>query len=357
MRVLVPDEAQKLFQRLPDAASLEPVFYRLKTQGSLARILRRLDRLRSKTRLKRFIEFSQPDLRHIEAAWLSPSCRFDKAVSTAFLDGLPSLKWVFSQATGTDHLPLDVYNGRGVKVSNSGDMTSRWVSEMIVAAVLAFIKRLPEHASLQRRARWEYLESREFAGIRVGIIGGTGNIARETATMCRALGLHVTGTSRDPSNLPLDLPFDRVVHTFKDLPLILEESDVVVLSLPLTRQTGQLLGEKELGRMKPGAALVNYGRAGLIDERAVKAALSAGRLGAFYTDFLHDRSLPGRINAARTPNFFLTHDSAANCPGRLERAAARFVAGVKQLRDGRHPVDIVNSHSPPEHEREIHPQA
>jgi glycerate dehydrogenase len=67
---------------------------------------------------------------------------------------------------------------------------------------------------------------------------------------------------------------------------VLRESDVITLHLPLTAQTRNLIGARELARMKPGALLINTARGGLVDEQALAEALRSGVIGGAGFDVL-----------------------------------------------------------------------
>ena len=333
MRVLVPEESREVFEEA-SPPGLAPVFYSYRDL-SLAQRLKRKLRLSSPT--EEFGERFRPssaDLDDIVATWLGAAVQLPARHAECLLSQLPSLRWAYVQRTGMEHVALECFVNRAIPVSNSGSLTSRWVAEMIVTGIASHLKQLPKHIHLQKRAQWSSLWTRGFNEVRVGIIGGSGNIGTETARICRALGMHVTGTSRKWDFVRGQHPlFHRVLHTSEQLPELLGSVDFVVLLVPLTPETRGFFGPDQLRLMKPGSALFNYGRVGLVDEPAVIAALTSRRLSAFYTDFLADHSLRSRLRAARTPGLVLTHNSSAHARGKVRAAYEQFMRGLALLHE------------------------
>lgn len=123
-----------------------------------------------------------------------------------------------------------------------------------------------------------------LAGKTVGLVG-MGDTARSLAVMLRMFGCRLLVHSPTSSKLnwtaddpKASSPSDIVKHERVGLEQLLRESDVVSLHCPLRPETHNLIGESELGMMKPSAILVNTARGGVVDERALERALKAGEL-------------------------------------------------------------------------------
>ena len=139
------------------------------------------------------------------------------------------------------------------------------MAEYVMAVTLALARRLPQrHAELARGefGMWKPVLTLDGA---VCVVLGFGGIGKATASLMRAFGarIHAVNTSGRTTE-PVDF-----IGTLADLDQVLAEADVVVIALPLTRSTRGLIGERELGLMKPAAILVNVGRAAILDERAL----------------------------------------------------------------------------------------
>jgi phosphoglycerate dehydrogenase-like enzyme len=331
--VLVPEESREIFAEASPKDVL-PVFYSHRDIPYTQRFKRKLGLSSAAEDFFACFRPGSADLHDIAAMWLGAAVQLPARYADVLLPQLPLLRWAYVQRTGTEHVALECFANRAIPLSNAGSLTSRWVAEMIVTGIASQLKRLPEHIHLQRRAQWSPVWARGFNDVRVGIIGGSGNIGTETARMCRALGMHVTGTSRQRDFVQSEHPvFHRILHTFEQLPELLGSVDIVVLLLPLTSDTRGFFGPDQLRLMKPGSALFNYGRVGLVDEPAVIAALTSRRLSAFYTDFLADHSLRSRLRAARTPGLVLTHNSSAHARGKVRAAYEQFMRGLALLHE------------------------
>jgi glycerate dehydrogenase len=171
---------------------------------------------------------------------------------------------------GVDYIPLADLPPH-VPVASNGGGYAEPMAEHAVAMTLAALKRLlVEHAKLARREFDQFRPNRMLAGAVVGILG-FGGIGVATARLMRALGAHVHAINRSGvTQEPVDW-----IGTTRDRDRLLAESDVLVLSLPLTPATDRSIGSRELALMKPDAVLVNLARGEIVDEAALYAHLVA----------------------------------------------------------------------------------
>lgn len=196
----------------------------------------------------------------------------------------PQLKLIIILATGTNNVDLDAAKACAVQVSNIVDYSTSSVVQHTLAVMLAhFSKLLPYHRAVQR-GDWQ--KSRFFGmidypieeveGKSIGIIG-YGKIGRKVAQLAECLGMDVliceslSGES-DASRTPL--------------PELLKHCDVVSIHCPLTPESTHLIQAKQLSLMKPDSLLINVGRGGIIDERALVTALETQRIGGAAIDVL-----------------------------------------------------------------------
>jgi len=139
------------------------------------------------------------------------------------------------------------------------------MAEHVMAMTLALAKRLLiEDQKLRNGEFDQFTPNRLLAGMTAGILG-FGGIGRATARLMRAFGMKIyainhSGTSPEPTEF---------IGTLHDLEHVLRASDVLVVSLPLTRATRGLIGKEELAWMKPDAILVNVARGAILDEEAL----------------------------------------------------------------------------------------
>jgi D-3-phosphoglycerate dehydrogenase / 2-oxoglutarate reductase len=129
---------------------------------------------------------------------------------------------------------------------------------------------------------------REVAGTTLGIVG-FGEIGTEVAHRARAFDMNVLHNKRSPLDLAIE---QRLGVRYAALDDLLTRSDFIVLSAPHTPQTERMIGERELGLMKPDAYLVNIARGGLIDEAALYRALSERRIAGAGLDVFVEEPVP-----------------------------------------------------------------
>jgi (S)-sulfolactate dehydrogenase len=144
---------------------------------------------------------------------------------------------------------------------------------------------------------------REVAGKVLGLVG-FGGIARETARLGKALGMHVIAA--DPNVPESDPAWAGVTPT--DIDGVLRGADVVSLHVPLVDSTRHMINADSLARMKPGAILINAARGGVVDEAALVAALGSGQLGGAALDVFETEPLTAEAAAKFKgyPNLILT---------------------------------------------------
>lgn len=288
-------------------------------------------------------------LGQVSALWLSASLTLSAAETEALLAALPGLRWVYSQRTGTDHLPLDCYRQRGIEVHTTGDLVSGWVAQMNLACILSHAKRIPLHIDLQRRHRAAPIYCDDPTD-QTAVIIGTGNIGAATARLCQAIGLKVIGLSRRPEAAPAD--FDAVLDLATGLGRGLAAADYLVLALPLTDATRALIDRDGLQQMKQGACIINLARPPLVDERALLDALRNGAVAAAYVSGLQEVSRWRRRRAERQPNLVITHYSDAHLRKKNQLAFAQFLdllARWQAVEPGRGAADpgACGRHQPP----------
>jgi phosphoglycerate dehydrogenase-like enzyme len=167
-------------------------------------------------------------------------------------------------SAGADHMPFDDLPSYVTIASNPGAYALP-MAEHVMAMTLALAKRLLiENQKLQRGEFDQSTPNRQLHGMTAGILG-FGGIGRETARLMRGFGMRIMAINQSgASSEPTDF-----LGTLDDLERILRESDVLIVSLPLTNATRGLIGSQQLSWMKSDAILVNVARAAILDEEAL----------------------------------------------------------------------------------------
>jgi (S)-sulfolactate dehydrogenase len=207
---------------------------------------------------------------------------------------------------GLDNIDLGACKARGIRVIPATGANALAVAEYVIGTAMALLRGAYASTSAVAAGEWprELLANgRELAGKTLGIVG-FGGIGRQTARLGNALGMSVIGFDAEiPGTAGVWAEHRTTARRFDDL---LRDADVVSLHVPLTPATRRLMDGEKLALMKPGAILVNTARGGVVDERALAAALNAGRLRGAALDVFETEPLPAGSPLAGCPRLILT---------------------------------------------------
>lgn len=198
------------------------------------------------------------------------------------------LKYLSVAFTGLDHIDLAYCREHSIEVQNAAGYSTTAVSELAVGMMLDLLRNIISLNEMIRQggSRGTFL-GRELRGKTVGIVG-TGAIGTATARLLVAFGAKVIAWSRTERAEVKALGVQ-----YMPLDDLLRQSDIVSLHVPLCDETRGLIGERELGLMKPTALLVNTARGPVCDIAAVGKALVESRIaGAAFDVFEHEPPLP-----------------------------------------------------------------
>jgi phosphoglycerate dehydrogenase-like enzyme len=233
------------------------------------------------------------------------------------------LKWLTTQGTGVDGWPLPLMKKRNLVLTNGAGVGAIPISEYVVMCLLAGLKGFPELVRAQDRREWlKRPPSRaEISGKRA-LVYGYGGIGRAIADRLRPFGVTVTGVRRNPGDEP-------GVIADTEWESALPETDLLILSVPLTGATTALVGKVQLDKLPKGAWVANIARGGLIDTAALIASLKSGHLGGAYLDATVPEPLPADSELWSLPNVILTPHSSWATEHQMERAAEIFQDNFK----------------------------
>jgi phosphoglycerate dehydrogenase-like enzyme len=256
----------------------------------------------------------------------------DDALFERLLSG-PRVGWVHSISAGVEHLPLARMAERGIVLTNSAGAYATAMAEYALGAAMMLARGFPVWLEGQRERRWLDDEHELFVlrGKRLGVVG-YGAVGREVAAGARALGMEVWATKRTPLFVSGE-PLDRLLPA-TDLPELLAACDVVVLCASLNRTSRHLIGESEVGAMKPTAVLVNVARGGLVDEDALVRALEEDRLRGAVLDVTEREPLPSDSPLWTTPNLIVTPHVSGHAPESWRSAVGFFRRNLELYLEG-----------------------
>lgn len=254
----------------------------------------------------------------------------------------PSLKVISNYAVGYDNVDVAAATKRGICVTNTPGVLTESVAEEVISLILALYRRIVEGDRFIRAGKYKGWEPDLLlgTGIKDKVLGivGLGRIGRWTARMAGALGMKVIYYNRHRDD-EFEEEYGVVFHSLDQL---LEKSDVVSLSVPLTPETKHMIGERELKLMKQTALLINTARGAVVDEKVLIEALKEKWIAGAGLDVFEDESnIPMALR--ELPNTILTpHTASATVEARL--AMARIVTdNMNDALEGRKPSCLINT--------------
>jgi len=251
--------------------------------------------------------------RRVEASIGWDGASFDDALAKAdFLIGIrsrlerlaeraPRLKWLHVTMAGVDRLlPLDWLPPGAVLTNNHGAHGVK--AEQYMRMVYGLLNsRMAEILSNQRARRWQQVFSPSIAG-KTALIVGLGDLGQAAARAAKQAGLKAIGVSRSGRKVPgVD-----AAHRIAALDRLLPRADYVVLAVPLTPATRNLLSRARLDLLRPSAGVINIARAQVADHEALAGKLRRGELAGAVIDVVEPEPLPPESPLWDTPNLIVT---------------------------------------------------
>lgn len=252
-----------------------------------------------------------------------PAAALDHVIERA-----PGLRWIHSISAGVDKVVTPLSRHRGLLVTNARGVFSRPIAEYVVMMCLAIARRLPQLLDLQRERTWQPLRGTELGGLTVGIVG-YGSIGVEVARLLAPFGTRIMATRRHPERGASGQP-NVDVQGIDRLHDLLKAADIVVIAAPLTDATSGLIGVAELQAMPSHAWLVNIARGRLVDEVALRRALTAGWISGAVLDVFDEEPLPAESPLYDTPNLVITPHTSWSSDRVVERSIDLFIANLER---------------------------
>ena len=265
-------------------------------------------------------------------------------VTERVLDAAGRLRMVATPRGGPTNVNVAAATRHGVLVVNLPGRNARAVAEFTVGALIAGQRNIARSHACMQRGEWtgnlyRYAETGpELAGRTVGLVG-LGQVGTRVAELLRAFGVHLLGC--DPYVDP-DVAAERGVELI-GLGELLDRSDIVSLHARLTDETRSMIDAEALGRMRPGAYLVNTARGPLVEEEALIQALQSGHLsGAALDTFAHEPPPPDHPLLTMPQVLAVSHLAGASTDV-AERATRRIAVDVGRFVRGEPPRHCLNA--------------
>jgi phosphoglycerate dehydrogenase-like enzyme len=244
----------------------------------------------------------------------------------AAIAAAPALDWVQLPSAGIEDFVREGLLDPSVTWTSAKGAYAKPVAEHALTLALAVLRHIPERA---RASSWGRQKGTSLHGLSVVVLGA-GGIAQELLALLAPFGVTTTVVRRSAEPLA---GADRTVTT-AELDAELVGADIVFLAAALTDGTSDLIGERQLAILKPGAVIVNVARGGLIDTAALVAALESGHLGGAGLDVTAPEPLPDGHPLWSAPHVLITPHSADTpemirplLAERVTTNTRRFIAG------------------------------
>lgn len=258
---------------------------------------------------------------------------------------VPALRWLQFHFAGIDrYVDEPLLQKPGLQITTLSGAAAPQVAEHILAMLLALGRKLPAVLVSQKKAEWpkdrfERFSPFELNGKTLGIVG-YGSIGRQVARLLQPFGMTLLATKRNGFN-PADEgyslpnagdPQGDLVHRIypaQALCSMLKECHFAVVTVPLTRETRNLIDQAALQSLKPGAYLVDISRGGIVNQEDLLAALKSGQIAGAALDVFPEEPLPASSPLWQMPGVILTPHISGGSPAYHERAVHLFADNLR----------------------------
>ena len=271
-------------------------------------------------------------------------------ISARVVENIPSIRMIQTLGAGYDKVDVETAARMGIPVANSPGHNATTVAEFTIALIIALQRRIflaDREVKCGRyvevREHFFELGLTEMSETRLGLLG-FGMIGRKVAELAKILGAQVS--YYDVQRAPRYLETEQGV-TFKPFDLLLTQSDVISLHLPLTKQTRELLGHQELKLMPRGALLINTARGELVSQKALAEALEEGHLAGAAVDTVSPEPPPQdhpllSLSPAAKDRLLMTPHIGGITRGALRRVFNASFENILRVAAGEPPRNVVN---------------
>lgn len=265
-------------------------------------------------------------------------------VTDAALAASSELSLVIRAGAGVNTIDLDSASRRGIFVTNCPGQNAIAVAELAFGLMLALDRRIVEANAEATAGVWnkkEYGKGRGIHGRRMGLIG-FGAIAREVGKRARAFGMQVGAF--DPF-IDRERAAAQKVDVFDVLDDLLKVSDVISLHVPYNKGTHHMIGARELALLPNGALVIHTARGGVVDDKALAEAVSAGRIRAGLDVYEGEPTVDKgsfELPLRDVPGIYKTPHIGASTEQAAEAIAAETVRIIREFAERGSVPNVVN---------------
>ena len=260
---------------------------------------------------------------------------YDKGDMATVINAATNMKWLNSIYAGVDGMPLKQLKAQGCVVTNGAGINAVTIAEYVVMAMLTVAKNYREVVRAQERREWllDPPGKVELFGSKALLLG-YGAIGKLIKERLKPFGVDVTVVRRSagPNTLTPD-----------QWRAVLGDFDWVILAVPATAETDDMIGAAELAAMKPSASLINIARGSVVDQEALVTALQTKQIAAAFLDVTTPEPLPADHTLWTLDNAHISMHLSGRAQDKMfVRSAARFFQNLERYRKGEALAPMVN---------------
>lgn len=257
----------------------------------------------------------------------------------------PNVRWIQATSAGIGQFVRRFrYDQRmpHTTFTTASGVHAQPLAEFCLMAMLMWSRNYWQMRRDQQERVWQRFGATDLVGRTVGIIG-VGQIGQAVARLALSFGMVVLGTKRTTTGIePATLYLDELVPV-DQLDDLLRRAEYLVLVVPHTDATEQLLGARELALLPPGAVVINIGRGASVDEPALIAALQSGQLGGAALDVFAEEPLPASSPLWSMPNVLISPHSASTSDRENTRLTDLFGENLRRYLNGQPLLNVLNT--------------
>ncbi len=289
-----------------------------------------------KKRLQHAVELEiVADLQQVREALRSADIFVGSEVPGDAIGRAMRLVWIHALSAGVERIMVPEVCASDIRVTNSAGTMVREVAEHAFALMLALTRRVDLAAQMQMRRRWANIRRDQppisLNGLTLGIVG-YGRIGKELAKLAKPFGMRVLGLRRLASEP--DQWVDSILGS-RQLPQLLANSDIVVVTLPLTPETEGLFSTEQFRAMRRHAYFINVARGAIVSEPALLWALRKRVIAGAANDVFVTEPLPPESELWDVPGLLMTPHLGGASQHVWFQVIDLFFDNLTRLREGK----------------------
>lgn len=251
---------------------------------------------------------------------------------------LQNLKWIQLSSIGIDQLPMKIVRDKNILVTNNKSGYSIPMGEWVVLKTLELLKNSKDLFKQQDEKLWKMDTSLMELFQKNVCFVGTGSIAMESAKRLQGFGVKISGINTSGKNAEY---FDEC-HPIDDLKNVIGRADIVVLTIPYTKQTHHLIDNEVLDSFKSSSYLINVSRGSIINENHLVDALKNKKIKGAALDVFEQEPLKISSELWKMKNVIITPHNSWISELRNERRYRIVFENLKRYKNGEEVKNIVD---------------